>query len=302
MHFNFQLALQIFLETFPFVLARLAVYGLALVATAAWFYLIFLLFTAWPFLGPSWLAWVAGGILYSKLAKIVHPYLLYLLKAAHVGAITRLVVHGELPPGQTLVDYGFHVVKTYFWRISLLFAVDRLVNLILKAFHKSIARLFPFVGGKEGGFLKTFLDYSVGYVDEAIFSYSLARPEQNPWTSAREGLVLYAQNWKTILGSGLLLAAGSYAVVLVVAAPAALLLWPIKLPFAHLWWGIALGVGFLVKFALVDPFALTAIIVNFHQAVAGQRVDPAWEQKLETVSEKFAEIRTLEKDWNPDLA
>ncbi len=294
MNLQFGKAFRILWESFPFVLLRLAVYALALVLAVAWWGGIAWLFFNWPFPGPAWLAWVFGGVLFGTAAKLIRRYVVYLVRAAHIGVITRLAVDGDIPKGTTQFGYGGGVVFDNIVRVSLLFGVDRLVAAVLKAFNKS---MFKLVGGvipgvKMGeGFVKQLLDYSVGYVDEAILSYSLLYPDRSPWATARDALVLYVQNWKTILGSGMILAAGSYLVVGLVAAPAALAAWLLGGAFKPALIGGAVGLGFLIKFALVDPFALTAVIVNFHAAIEGQRPDPEWDAKLAEVSDKYVLIR-----------
>ncbi|MFQ5738819.1 MAG: hypothetical protein ACE5JX_07370 [Acidobacteriota bacterium] len=301
MQFHFDKALEILAKTYLFVLLRLAVYTIALAITILWFGGLFLLFQNWPFPGPPWLAWVVGGILYGSGARLVRQYVLYLVKSAHVSVITQLAVGGDLPPGANQLSYGKDVVVKRFLQVSLLFGVDRLVNMVLKAFNRSVFKLIGFIPGIGilRGFARRVLDYSAGYVDEAILSYSLLHPEASAWQSAREGLILYVQNWKTILGSGLILALISYALVAVVAAPGALLSYLFAGAFFEAGIGVSIGLGLLVKFAVMDPFALTSVIVNFHAVTAGQRPDFALESKLEKVSKKYRQIKAHAGSWSP---
>jgi len=114
------------------------------------------------------------------------------------------------------------------------------------------------------------LDYTIGYVDEAILSYSLLHPNRNPWETSREGLILYAQNWRTILGSGLVLAAMSYGVVALIAGPGILISYVLTGAANPMGIGVSVALGFFVKFVVMDPFALTAVIVNYHEAIANK--------------------------------
>ncbi len=296
---NFEKAFRILLETFPFVLLRLAVYGLAIIVAVAWWVGVFWLFKEWPFPGPNWLAFVFGGVLFGGGAKLVRHYVLYLVRAAHVGVITRLAVTGDLPSGTTQFSYGAGMVFDNFLRVSVLFAADRLVSVVLKAFNRSMFKLLGAIPGLGAGqnFVKQMLEYSVGYVDEAILSYSLLYPQRNPWKTAKDGLILYVQNWKTILGSGLILAAASYVLVGLFAVPGVLLGWLLVPSFKPAVVGGFVGVGMLLKFAFMDPFALTAVIVNFHSAIEGQTPSPEWDQKLMEASPKFALIRDRAREW-----
>lgn len=303
-HFHFDKAFRILAQTVPFVLLRLAVYTLAVAATALWFGGMFLLFRDWPFPGPPWLAFVFGGVLWGTAAKLVRNYVLYLVKAAHVAVITRLAVSGGLPEGTRQLSYGKDLVLSRFLEVSVLFAVDRLVHLILRTFNRTVFGLFSFIPGSKGlrNLAQRVLDYSAGYVDEAILSYALLHPEQNPWSSAKDGLILYVQNWRTILGSGVVLALLSYGVVAVVAAPGALVAWSLAGPARQIVMAASVGLGLIVKFAFMDPFALTSVIVNYHAAIAGQRPSPEWDRKLGEISGKFQDMKNLAANWRPGSA
>jgi hypothetical protein len=299
-HFHFDKALNILWRTYLFVLLRLAVFLLAILASILWFAGVFYLFSDWPFPGPPWLAWVFGGLLWANGAKLLRNYVLYLVRAAHIAVVTRLVLHDEMPPGQTQFDFGTSIVFKNFIKVSVLFAVDRLVKVVVRAFNKSVFQFASFIPGRRSlqNFFQKVLDYSVGFVDEAILSYSLTRPETNPWSTAKDGLVLYVQNWQTILGSGFILALINYAIVGLLTLPGLIVsyfgigaLGPIAI-------AISAGIGLLVKFTLMDPFALVSVIVNYHHAIAGQTADPVWDRKLESVSGKFKEFSQKALNWS----
>jgi hypothetical protein len=204
-----------------------------------------------------------------------------------------------MPAGQTQFDFGTNIVFKNFLKVSVLFAVDRLVKIVLRAFNKSVFKFAGFIPGsrKLQNFFQKVLDYSVGFVDEAVLSYSLTRQETNPWRTAKDGLVLYVQNWKTILGSGFILALINYAVVALFILPGIIISYLGVSAIGNLAIPISGGIGLLVKFALMDPFALVSVIVNYHHAIAGQTADPSWDQKLESISGKFKNFADNAADW-----
>ncbi len=299
MEFHFDKALRIFLRTYPFVLVRLAVSVVVLACTVMWWVGIYYLFTNWPFPGPPFLAWIFGGILFGGGFKLIRNYVLYLIKAGHVSVITRLAVEGELPLNTDQLSYGLQTVLKYFLRVSILFGVDQLVRVVLKAFNRSVFRLLSFIpgAGRLRGFSQRVLDYSLGYVDEAILSYTLLQAERNPWSAARDGLILYVQNWKTILGSGFVLALISYGLTTILAAPGLVLAWTVPTLTGKIAAGIFAGVAIILKFAVMDPFALTCVIVNFHAAIEGQVPDPSWGTRLEEVSKEFKQFNSEAERW-----
>lgn len=299
MEFHFDKAFRIFLRTYPFVLVRLAVSLVVLAGTLMWWVGVYYLFVNWPFPGPPFLAWIFGAIVFGSGVKLVRNYVLYLIKAAHVSVITRLAVQGELPLNTDQLSFGLQTVLRHFLRVSILFGVDQLVRVVLKAFNRSVFRLLSFIpgAGKLRGFSQRVLDYSLGYVDEAILSYTLLQVDRDPWSAAREGLILYVQNWKTILGSGFVLALISYGLTTVLVAPGLVLAWAAPSMTGKVAAGIFAGVALVLKFAVMDPFALTSVIVNFHAAIEGQAPDPSWGIQLEEVSNEFRRFNSEAEKW-----
>ncbi len=299
MEFHFDKALRIFVRTYPFVLVRLVVSLIVVAGSVLWWVGIFHLFRNWPFPGPPFLAWILGAVLFGSGVKLVRNYVLYLIKAAHVSVITQLAVQGDLPLNTDQLSFGLQTVFKYFLRVSILFGVDQLVRVVLKAFNRSVFRLLGFIPGAGSlrGFSQRVLDYSLGYVDEAILSYTLLQPERNPWSAARDGLILYVQNWKTILGSGFVLALISYGLTTILAAPGLILFWAVPTLSGKVWAGVFAGIALVLKFAIMDPFSLTSVIVNFHAAIAGQTADPTWGRRLEEVSKEFKKFNSEAEKW-----
>jgi len=46
-----------------------------------------------------------------------------------------------------------------------------------------------------------------------------------------------------------------------------------------------------------EPFGMAALIQVFFKVTEGQQPDPEWEQKLESVSDKFGEMTTKATQW-----
>ena len=47
----------------------------------------------------------------------------------------------------------------------------------------------------------------------------------------------------------------------------------------------------------MDPFALTVVIVNYHEAIANQQPDPSWDLKLSNISGKFGQLARRAGEW-----
>ena len=85
---------------------------------------------------------------------------------------------------------------------------------------------------------------SLTYVDEIILGYNIRLNSQNPFETARQGVVLYAQNGKTMVKNAIWLAlimwVLAFLVFLVMLAPAAA--HPLLMPGALAGWTFVLAI------------------------------------------------------------
>jgi len=293
---SFQQGFSLLMRTLPYVLVRVLIYGLYGLVAVLYFGAALLL---------SKLFGGAGGIvmlvalgLFGAFYYWSRRYLLYMVKAGHVALLTEMH-SGRNPEGQGgQFQYGKELVKNRVKDISILFAVDALVEGVLRAFSRtvvSIADILPLPGlqglAKAG---TAIVDRSLTYVDEAIFSYSILHRDKDLWVAAKEGVILYAQTWKQLLQTAV--AVWLAAKIFIVLA-ALLLLIPFGMlaaAFPAMNWAFllsAIALAVLAEAALFEPLALATMIVAFQEGVRGQVPHPEWEARLETVSGKFRELK-----------
>ncbi len=60
---------------------------------------------------------------------------------------------------------------------------------------------------------------------------------------------------------------------------------------------IAVVASISIKAALIDPFAMTALMQVFFKVTEGQQPNPEWEGKLEQGSKKFREMKDKATNW-----
>jgi hypothetical protein len=200
-------------------------------------------------------------------------------------------------------------VKDRFGEVNVLFALDLLVDGVVRAFNRTldwVGSLIP-VPGLDSllGFVKAVLSSATTYVDETIFSYNLARGDENVFRSSKDGLIYYAQNAKEILKTAVwvvvLEKVLSVAIFLLIflpilglasMVPSSLGIWPTV---------TAIVVGLLlasnVQQALLHPLFVTMVIVRFHVLTSGQAINLEWDRKLEAVSAKFGELKDKASGW-----
>lgn len=298
----FRASVQLLLKTTPFLVFNLLVYGAFFVATVLWLAvfggLAALVAARIEILAIIFMMIAVAG----PFAVLVFGkrYILYMVKGAHIAVVTKLLLEGELPEGKNQVAYGREVVGANFRDVSVLFVLDRLIDRTVKRFTRRFVRIvdwLPLGGGatQAAKWASSIVNRSLSYVDEAILSYAIARDEENVWQSARHGLILYAQVYQPVLVTALkvwLLGRAFFVLTLLaLAIPGILLL----LAFNAIWFQIVVFAAVLVMTSLLvravfEPFATTYTIVTYHNAIAGVAVDPAWDERLQSVSGEFRKL------------
>ena len=298
------------LKTLPFLLFRAAVYFsvtlITIVATGTGAGVGWLAGTVAGDApsGAGWGGMIALGIVGTAL-YLAREYLLYQVKAGHIAVLVRLMEGQPVPEGKQMVTYAQEQVKQRFTQSSTLFALDQLIKAILKTFNRalnSIARFIPVEGMKVViNFLNAVINMSLTYVDEIILAYSIRSGGENPWEDSRKALVLYAQNYQNILKNALFLTFFVWALTLVVfiiaLTPMAIIV--SLFPGTAGFWAFVFALVFAwsLKAAIIEPFAMMALMDVYFKAIEGQTPDAEWEAKLEEMSEQFVELKEKASNW-----
>ncbi len=247
---------------------------------------------------------VGGFSIVSGVLYYVREYLLYIVKAGHIAVIVKHLDGEPMPEGKSQVKYAQEVVKSRFKESSILFGVDQLIKGVLKTFNRifsGVMSFLPFLPQGLVKFVNGVINMSLTYVDEVILAYYIRNNSENPWEDARKALVLYGQNYKVFLKNALFLTIITWVlsliVIVIVFAPLAGLMgltgytggfWPFVLAVVTAWG---------IKAALIDPFAMTALMQVFFKVTEGQEPNPEWEAKLERGSKKFVELKDKAVNW-----
>jgi len=222
-------------------------------------------------------------------------WLLYMVKTAHIAVIVRLIDGEALPEGKGQVAYGREIVTARFGEANTLFALDQLIKGVIAAITGLIGGVAAFlpIPGLDGiaRFANTVIRLSLTYVDEIILGYNIRGNSDNAWESARRGLVLYAQNGlkmvKNAVWLSIFLWILSIGVFLLALAPAAAILYLFPGEIAGYSFIIAIVFAWAFKAAVLEPFAITALMAVYFDTIRGQVPDPDWDAKLMGASEKF---------------
>lgn len=309
---SFMTAMSLFLKTFPYALVRFAILLAVTTVTIIWGLL--------TFGGASWLTakvhdtfgliWLVGGCsIYGYLWYFLVRYSMYMLKCGHIAVLTELVTHGQIGNGdENMFSYGKRIISEKFTQANVLFTLDAMIDGVVMSFNRTldwVGSLLP-IPGVEGlmNLVKAILFSASTYIDETIFSYTLARKETNPWQGGRDGLIYYCQNAKEILKTAV------WVVVLDKVMTA--ILWIVFLAPAiaitHFIGGIIGGAALIASIlcaanarsAFLEPVFLIMVMTKFHVAAENQPINAEWDSRLTSISDKFGQIKEKAIEWVND--
>jgi hypothetical protein len=312
--FSFTRSVAAILRTLPFVILRLAVYlGIAfayLISVGVGGVLGYGFGHMGGPDGPTSGAFWGGAIgfgLVSTILYLAREYILYLVKAAHIAVLVEVLDGKEIPGGQGQVKYGAAFVQTHFGEASVLFGVDQIVKAVIRSLFGIINIFTAFLPipalQQLIRLVEAVIRMSLTYVDEVILAYLIRTRTTNPWNTAREGLVLYAQNYKVILRNAVWLSVFlwglTFLLFLGLLGPAAAL---IALVPGHaglgLWvLAIALVFAWSIKAAVLEPLAIASLMQVYFKVIEGQRPDPEWDARLSQASKKFGQLADKAGNW-----
>lgn len=235
----------------------------------------------------------------------LRDYLLYLVKAGHIAVMVELLEGGTIPEGRGQIEHAQRIVTERFGEASALFALDQLIKGVVGAITglvQGLLSILPIPGLQNiMGAVRAYLRVAVGLVDEVILAHGIRTRADNPWDSAREALVLYAQNAKPMLINAAWLAMISYGlafvVFLVMLAPAAAVVYIIPGSWSAGGLVFALIFAWAVKAALIEPFAIACLLQVFFKVTEGQEPNPEWEARLQGASAKFKTLGERAMAW-----
>lgn len=248
---------------------------------------------------------IAGFGLVSVAVYWVREYVLYVVKAGHIAVMVELLQGKDLPQGRGQIDHAKAVVTERFTETNVLFAMDQLVKGVIGAITGLIGGIANFIPipGLNGlvSFINTVIRMSLTFVDEIVLGYAIKTNSTNPWESARRGVVLYAQNGKHMVKNAIWLSLIMWVVTAIIflfmLAPAAWILYAFPGQMGGWAFVIAIVFAWAFKAALLEPFAIAALMDVYFRVIEGQQPNPEWEQKLDSASNKFKELAQKARDW-----
>jgi len=302
---GFSSSLGLLLQTLPYALVRFGILFAFSVTSLLWYGITFgggaFLGSRVPLLGYAWT--FSGLGVWGYVYWFVVRYFLYLLKAGHIAVLTELITSGRIQNGKEgMFQYGTRVVKERFGEVNVLFAFDALIKGVVGVFNRTLdwlSSLIPIPGlSSLTNLVTAVVRAATTYIDETLFSYNLARGDENKWRGAKDGLVYYAQNHREILKTSAYIVGLdwvlTFLVWLVCLVPAGAIAWVLP-PNGVGQFGVLLLAAFAasnMRAAFLRPLFLIMVMVKFHLMVKDQPINLEWDAKLTNLSDKFREIKS----------
>lgn len=311
-HFSIGLAFSILRRTAPFILFRAAVYfGIAAAyviatGTGAGIGWVVGAFGSDEFrAGATFWGAAAGFGAVAAVLYFLREYTLYLVKAGHIAVMVEVLEGRDLPAGKDQIAYARDIVTERFGEASVLFAIDQIVKGVLRAVVGLVGSLASFLPvpalDRLMGAVHAFLKIAVGLMDEVILAHAIRTRSENPYSSARVALVLYAQNAQPMMINAAWLTLVSWvlalAVFFVMLGPAALVVWLMPGSITAGTFVFAVLFAWAVKVALIEPFAIACMLQAFFTVTEGQAPKPDWIAKLDATSAKFRGLSKEAAGW-----
>jgi hypothetical protein len=299
---------EVFFKTMPFAWAKLFL-GLATVIASAVIFAVLMGIT-WLFKSGGvgfvmFFIWIgATGI----ISFLLNHYIGYMVKAGHVAVITEAVTAGRVPDNQ--VEYGKQMVKERFAMSNVYFVLDKLIAAAVRQLQRVVQKITnaaSFIPGMKSiqGVINLFLNIALGYIDECCLGYTFLKKDESAFKCAADGVVIYWQNWKTLLKDAakttvmvvLLVVAVTVAAFLVFGGIFRLLNWPGFIAFL-----IAVFVAWAVKKAFIDSYMMVKMMVSYMEVAPSTQITFDLYNKLCGLSRKFKELFDKGREETPALS
>lgn len=291
---------EVYSKTMKFVWLKLALGGCVLLISAVLGLIMFGIAAAADsdeLFSIMMLIWL---ILSAACLGVAEHFIGYLLKTGHVAVVTTIVTTGKVPEDQ--FAYGKEIVMKNFPTAAAYFAVDKLVSGAVKEINKGLDVVGNLLGKLPGmesvvSFLQSFVSIALGNVDECCLAYTFYRTDQSALESSADGVVIYFQNWKTVLKDALkvtfitmLVSAIAWIILMVILVG---ILAVTGMPGFNAFFVafiFAILTVIIVKSAVMDSYAMVCMVCSYMQVAPTTELTFDLYDKLCKLSSKFKSL------------
>jgi hypothetical protein len=240
---------------------------------------------------------LAQALLWQRLLRNA----LSVIACGQVAVMTQVMTSGCIHNGPVgMLTFGRRLVTRRFGGAGVLHDLQDLQSIcrgVVRSFHATLGWLddvLPRPWWIRGGLRRALLRWATNYLVMAVLSYDFARQDAEPLRGIKDGLVYYCQNAKPMLlicarivVLDVLLTFGLFLLALMPGFLLGAFLNPAGAAILAL---ALLLLSASLRAAFVKPALLVIVLTRFHALAEGQVINPAWDERLTQISEKYRSL------------
>jgi len=222
----------------------------------------------------------------------------YAVRVGHVAVLTETIKTGQLPDNQ--VVHGKNKVVERIGTAATFFVINKLVDRAVLQLQRTLASAASILGAVPGmnslvTFANSILKIALKYVDECCIAWVFyGPPEQSAWKGALDGVTIYAQNWKKVLGNAVKTALLVMLLTFVIGTAIALV-FGFLLGSISGWWSFFAFVtgfvfAFIIKQVFIDTWVMITMLLTFLKVAPTTELKVDMYGKLSNLSPAFKKL------------
>ena len=224
----------------------------------------------------------------------------FAIRVGHIAVLTETIKTGRLPENQ--VAYGKTKVVERIGTAATFFVINKLVDRAVFQLQMRLQSAASMLGSIPGmgsvvKFAQTVLKAALKYVDSCCIAWVFYGPrEQSAWKGALDGVTIYAQNWKKVLGNAVKTALMVMVITFVIGVAIWILFAAILgAALASGWWtffALIMGIlmAFAIKHAFIDSWVMISMLVTFLEVAPATEIRVDIYGKLSSISPAFKDL------------
>ena len=288
---------QLLNKTMPFVWAKLMLRLAAIAVGAVILGVCILIATMNEVVGIF--AVLIGLVVSISIYAFIVNVFGYAVKVGHVAVLAETIKTGSVPNNQ--VAYGTKKVKDKFATAGAFFAIDKLIGGAVKQLQGALGSAAGFLGSLPGmggvvGFAQKFLDIALNYVDECCLAWIFYNDDsgESAVKGAIDGVVIYAQNWKKVLGNAVKITFIVFALTFGLGLFLVLVFTGLLSVIGGLWGWLAFFLGLMITFAVkkafIDSWVMIGMLNTYMQVAPTTEIKFDVYSKLSGLSPSFRKM------------
>jgi len=292
-------AQQLWRQTMKFVWAKLLVRLVAILIGAIVLSITISLMLAQPQF--SLFTMVFGfGLAIGVYAWVVRIFG-YAIRVGHIAVLVETIKTGKTPDNQ--LEFGKDKVVSKFKTAAIFFVLDRAVDLAVNQLQNTVGNLMNMLPlpGLIKSFAKNVVKKALKFVDECCIGWIFYNEDQSATKGALDGVVIYFQNWKPILGNAVKTTLMMMVVQWILFVGLLIVFWSFTSVLGGGLWGwlaffLGLMISMAIKRAFLDSWVMIRMMSTYFEHAPQTEIKFDIYGKLSGISSSFRKLADQAQD------